>query len=412
MKISAINFSCPVPRKSKVTNSIKPNGVFVSNGDSFQKNYQPSFGFDPVSLAVLAGYLASMGTLVAVANYQIKRDEEKERQEQERLDKERQLKLNEISNSLGVSVKDAANYHDAFLKCADIPIKGNGQEIGLNAVMGYKIEKYKLAVDVVAPIVRAQMKWGLFSLVPNGVLLYGPSGSGKTYIADKLLEHMKYFGVKNKEINFDEDNHEQNVSNIVQAFEEAKKHFEESGEYTVIKLPEDIDNYIIDRNSENASYNLETAALIKYCENCAENGAVCLATANNPKKIDKAILRPGRTDIKLPIGNMDDYAISDMIKYSLYKYGESDIVEEFDYQKVVETMEENSYIHTPYEIETFVKAAKNHCWDPNAHICADDVIAQMVKYNDDGLLSLDEEGIIKFQDDQTYIKLLDRKHKK
>jgi len=401
MKISAINTAVPALKNTNMRTNKAVTNVINSNYNQGHQNKNknksnPSFGFDPVTFALFAGYVAFYAGTVVVANHQIAYQNMESELHRKEVEEEYQNKINDISNKYKVSVDDAKKFHDKYLGCASIPVKGGGNETGLNAVMGYEVEKYKLAMEIIAPIVNKD------SNIPNGIILYGPPGGGKTYIADKLGEHLAHFGTDVKQIDFDESDHKGNADKIAQTFKNAEEHFKETGKYTLIRLPDDIDNYFIDRNNENAEYNQEASALIKYGENCAKRGAVWISTANNPRRIDKAVLRPGRTDFKLAIGNMENYAVADMIKYSLYKNGESDIVDKFNYKKVVDFMNEKQYIHTPKEIETIVENAVKHNFS-GEHLNEDGLIASIAAFNSEDFPVLDENMIEKFEDDQSYM---------
>ncbi len=405
MKISALNVSRPVSANSRRLNNKQNNGMTANQTkQNVFKNepYKPSFGFDPFILGLYGVYMLFYAGAVVVANRKIHYDEMESELAAKKVAEEEQKKLNDISNTYGISINEAKEYQWQFLKRASIPQKCNGDEIGMNAVMGYEFEKYKLAMDVIVPVVNAQ-NGDTNAKVPNGVILYGPPGGGKTYIADKLGEHLQYFHTNIEDIDFSESNHEENVEKIVKAFTDAEENFKETGKYTLIRLPEDIDLTLVDRNRKDAAYTAETAAMIKYAENCSQRGAIWLSTANNPRNIDNAILRPGRADVKIPIGNMKDYAVADMIRYSLYRNGEEKSVGNFNYKKVTDTMNEKKYVHTPYELEYFVMSAKAHKTQPDANLNADMVIAEMVDYNENDFPVLDSQTRKKFKQDQNFM---------
>ncbi len=386
----------------KMTNSYGKAQIVIN------RHYNPSFGMDPVMLAAILGYALFYTGVVGASVYKTNLDEKERAEEQARIEKETNDSINNISQKFGVSYEDAKNYHYSFLRLADIPITNDGNEKGLNAVQGYGVEKYKLAMDLIAPIVSAStgQYLGYSKQLPNGVLLYGPTGGGKTYMADKVCEHLRYLGMKVTDVDLSETNHSQNVRTIQKAFSDAKENYEKTGKITLINFKQDIDNFFMDRRNHPECVR-EIRALLKCSDKCAQKGAVWIGTANNPQLMDPAILRPGRADLKIPIGNMEDFAVSDMIKYTLYKYGEQNSAQDFDYQKVIDTMKDDMLIYTPAELELFVSKARHHKAFPEQLITADMIIAEMKIYNQEDFPTMNDEMICRFNEDKEYVGKLD-----
>ena len=300
----------------------------------------------------------------------------------------------------------AERYHDDFLICAYIPATNDGHEIGLNAVMGYGVEKYKAAIDFILPLI-TKGKYEAYPRIPNGMLLYGPPGGGKTYMAEKICEHVKYFGVNVIKVELKDRGHDRNAEKIKKAFEAGKEYYKRTGTPSVIYFPQDIDNYLIDRKKV-PEYIKEVRAMLNSAENCGESGVSWIGTANNSQNIDPAILRPGRTDIKLAIGEMEDFAIADMLKYVLYKIDEKDSAEDFDFQKVVDKIKEEGISYTPAELELFVKDAKKHNPTPENFLTAELVMQEIDSYNEKNEPTLTPDMLEKFKQDREYVKNLDQ----
>ena len=414
MIISAINGVNLNPyKKSKINTNknIKPDvqnsKTILSTGNygKAQVRKHPSFGFDPFILGYLAFYAATVGAAV----YQSNLDDKKRAEEQRKLREQERRDVESIAKKFNVSIDDAENYHGNFLRHAAIPLRNNGNEVGLNAVQGYGIEKYRLAMDLIAPVVAKSRDsyLGYKAEIPNGVLLYGPTGGGKTYIADKVCEHLQYCGVKIKNVELDGNNHAKNVRNIKEAFSQAEENYKETGKFTIINFPQDLDNYFMDRRKYPDCVK-EVRTLLNCSEKCASKGVVWMGTANNPQMIDAALLRPGRADLKLPIGDMEDFAIGDMIKYTLYKYDERESSEDFDYKKTVDSINSSNIVYTPAELELFVSRAKSHKISPEQKISADMVIAEMEQYRQNDFPTLTEEMQKLFQEDKDYISSIDK----
>lgn len=390
MIISSIN-NIPMARNYGKINSNKNQSV--TNMQNYSKaSYKPSFGLDPAFW---------IGSLIGVyVNYRI--DVSRYKKELAKLEEERQKEINKISNKLNVSKEEAEEYFSKYLKLAKIPVKGDGDEIGLNAVMGYGQEKYKVAVDYITPIVANERKISLFDKsVPNGMLLYGPPGSGKTYISQKTCEHLDYNGVNVENVVLDPTDHKESAKIIREAFDTAKARYERLGKYTVLNFVNDIDNFFLDRNQTNDNLP-EISAFLQCAENCAKNGVTWIATANNPRKIDPAVLRAGRTDIKLAIGKMDNFAVADTIKYFLLKHGEKNSAENLDYETLVEAMEEELLVFTPAELELIVESAKVQKEHPDMLIDDEKLIDVMFDYKENGFPTLNSSSISNFRRDIEY----------
>ncbi len=420
MKISALNSAGYI--KNNKLNQIQSKKEVIFNNQSdkvslplsnygkaqigLHKKYSPSFGFDPATIALILIYAGVLGAGV----YKTNLDDKKREEEEKRIQQERENSINGISKKLNVSYEEAKDYHYSFMRLAAIPPSNDGNEKGLNSVQGYGIEKYRLSMEVIAPIVaKSEEKYlGYDGTVPNGVLLFGPTGGGKTYMSDKVGEHLRYLGLPVEDVELSESNHSQNVRTIKESFKKAEDRYKETGVLTLINFKQDIDNFLLDRRTHPDCIK-EVRTALKCMENCAQRGAVWIGTSNNPQMLDSAILRPGRTDVKIPVGDMEDFAVADMLKYSLYKYDEKESAEDFEYEKVLESMKENMQVYTPAELELFVNQAKNHKLSHNQLITADMVIAEMNRYSQNDFPTLNEKTKQRFKEDKDYIENLEYK---
>ncbi|MCD7879190.1 MAG: ATP-binding protein [Candidatus Gastranaerophilales bacterium] len=413
MIISALNGSIPLKNsytsnkkssKQQTTNPIQKN-ISQSKEENSVKNrknaYSPSFGMDPFFIMACALYGGFYALTCSIAMYQTEKMDKERAEERLKLAQEQNKRIKQTSNELGVTAEEAETYLYDFISRAEIKPSNDGNEIGLNAVRGYGVEKYKLAVDFIAPVISAQETKNT-SRVPNGMILYGPTGGGKTYMSDKVCEHLEHFGTKTTKIELDPIDHEKNCETIQKAYFDGIQDYKTTGKFTVINFVNDVDNLLPDRRYDNSAKK-EIGLLLRYTEDSASKGVVWLATANNPKDIDPAILRPGRMDFKLPVGNMEKFAIADMVKYSLIKYDEYDKDKKFKYDKIVNFIDENNQNFTPSELEFFVESAKNHKENPNEKINADMVLAEMQEYIGNDFQTLDEKTVKKFKEDQFYM---------
>lgn len=390
MIISSIN-SVPMARNYGKVKSNKNQNVSNTLNNS-KAAYKPSFGLDPAFW---------VGSLIGIyVSYRI--DVRRNKKEMEKLQEQYEKEISSISNKLNINHEEAEEYFKNYLRIAEIPQKGNGDEIGLNAVMGYGQEKYKVAVDFITPIVAKEKQVpNIDKNIPNGMLMYGPPGSGKTYIAQKACEHLDYNGVNVENILLDPTNHKKSATIIREAFDKGKARYERLGKQTVINFINDIDNFFLDRNQSNENIP-EITTFLQCAENCAQSGVTWVATANNPRRIDPAVLRAGRTDIKLPVGKMDNFAVTDTIKYFLLKHGEKASATELNYESLVEAMEEELFVFTPAELELIVKTAKNQKEHPDALIDHEKLIDIMFDYQENEFPTLNSDSMSNFRLDREY----------
>ncbi len=419
VKYNHINYINKYNQREKQNNFNEPknqkysNGVYGRAQVGLNSKNNPSFG---VLEDILGPMLESIGfgtasiaflvTCGFALDYLTHIPDQKREKEATRLYDLREEKIKNIENSMNLNYASAAKYHDNFLQIAEIQPKNDGHEIGLNAVMGYGVEKYKVALDFIVPVLLK--KQTNITRIPSGMLLYGPPGGGKTYMAEKICEHLQHFGVNVITVEFKERGHARNAERIKKAFANGKEYYKNTGKPSVIYFPQDIDNYLIDR-AKAPEYIKEVRAMINSAENCCDEGVTWIGTANYSQNIDPAILRPGRTDIKLAIGEMENFAIADMIKYVLFKIDEKDSAEEFDYQKVLDKIEAENLVFTPAEIELFVTDAKKHNPTPENFVTADLVIDEIDNYKLKNMTTLTPEVMSKFKEDQEYIRNLDQK---
>lgn len=410
MKISSINTIPNIRNYGRVkNNNIKhqtKGEETPKQNNSFSyasKTYNPTFGiWDAIAMGLLYEVIAYAGG--AYCTMKDMKKEEKERlAEEQRLAKERTEEVNAISKKMKISFEEAAKYHDKFLKIAAIKPSGDGNEIGLNSVMGYGLEKYKLAVDFITPIVANEQKTFISGgNVPNGLLMYGPPGSGKTYMAQKVCEHLEHFGIRVENISLSNYKHDENLAKITDAFERGKERYKQTGKYTVINIVKDVDT-IFEKGKANAPIHPDVAAFLKYAENCGSQGVTWIGTGNEPQNLRPEILESSRIGIKMPVGRMQNFAVADMLKYSLIKHGQEDSAQTLDYQKLVDMMEDDFLVFTPSEIDRIIIEAKGHKTHPKQQLTANMLIREMHNYNVESMSTLTSNELRKFREKRNYV---------
>ena len=327
--------------------------------------------------------------------------------------------ITKLANTLNISPKKAEKIHKQYLAASFIKPNGKAdQEIGMNAVRGYGMEKYKLMKDLLSPVVLAQkatekaiqtedIKDKALALkaqkgVPNGILFYGPPGTGKTYIANKIGEHLKQFGTNFVNLQIFGSNPEA-LDEFKNTVKNAKDNFEKTGKYTVILL-NDL-RKLLRGNSEEFDY------LLNSLEKAKESGVIFVLTVNDPKEVNTALLRNGRLDMKMPIGEMQNFENSDMINFALHAFDETKkYAEKFDIQKVVEKMKKEKWVFTPAEFMEFARLMSN-----SKIVTEDEMIELMGKlasYDKKAGMywnALTDDVLTNFNNDKEYVKNLDKK---
>lgn len=353
-----------------ISNKYENNNTSPFISDSYGRamlnmnNNSPNFGFAVTAAFIatcilLTGLLCTTITiysLINCGNHDTDVDEEGQQKALDELTKEYKTDIEKISRSMGKDKKEAEKYYNNYLQASYIKQK-KGHETGMNAVMGYTLEKYQIMKDLLSPMALAQKTSypQVRELVPNGVLLYGPSGTGKTYIAQKIGEHMKHFGtnVVDLDVNSAGRSEEAKIQLVNSVFDKAKQDFENTGKYTIININGQAGIFEKRKNNRNPNL-LDT--FLQRLDQSAKNGAVAVITINEPEFVDRALLRKGRVDLKMPIGKMEKFENAEMINFALYNNSTTkNYARTFDYKKVINEMEKNKWAFTPAEFLNFVK---------------------------------------------------------
>lgn len=149
----------------------------------------------------------------------------------------------------------------------------------------------------------------------RGYLLYGPPGSGKTSFIQALAGEFDYnIAIMNiSERNLTDDRLAYLMNNIP--------------ERTILLL-EDIDAAFNKReqtNNQGYVSGVTFSGLLNALDGVASaEGVLTFMTTNHPEKLDPAMMRPGRIDMKIEIGNATDYQVKQMFMRFYDKEEESE----------------------------------------------------------------------------------------
>ncbi len=169
----------------------------------------------------------------------------------------------------------------------------------MQRIAGYKEVISEINNSLLAPI--RKIHSGKKATPPNVVMFYGPKGCGKTLIANSIEEESGC-NIINLETTLDAS---QDLKNLEQAIESAKKHFEETGRYSLIRI-EEMDSFLNGKQNENYS---STVNLLS-----GNNHCTILGTTNFPNNVNKNLL-PANGTKTIFISYADKADLSEIIKY-------------------------------------------------------------------------------------------------
>ena len=178
---------------------------------------------------------------------------------------------------------------------------------GLNGMKGFVDERYKLLTSVILPVLETRKSDDAKKLVPNGILLQFEDKKDADVLSSALMEHFEEFGhhavyldLKNLDSYYRDakgsntDKTEFVLEELENIFYEAEEEHRKYNEYTLLhlknlnSLDEKTDDVIID-------------ALKNYMEQSASKGVITVFETNDVAKINRALLRTGRCDLKIKI---------------------------------------------------------------------------------------------------------------
>lgn len=153
-----------------------------------------------------------------------------------------------------------------------------------------------IAEDIADDIQKFQRNgdWYISKGVPyrRGYLLHGPPGTGKTSfvqaVAAKLKLNICYLNLSGGNLDDDQLNNLLNNSPLKS-----------------IILIEDIDAIFLERSSVQAKRcRVSFSGLLNALDGVrSQEGRVLIMTTNHPERLDPALLRPGRADLKIELNN-------------------------------------------------------------------------------------------------------------
>ena len=166
---------------------------------------------------------------------------------------------------------------------------------GFDAITGYEDFK-EIIIEQLKPIVdfEALNTWKIRK--PGGIILFGPPGCGKTFWASQIAQFLRFDFMEIPRSSFASiyvDGAVQNLKPILDQIEPR----------TVVFFDE-FDSVASSRNSSNSSSTESSKVvntLLQEIPKLIEREIVIIAATNYLSRIDAAVIRPGRFDLKIPI---------------------------------------------------------------------------------------------------------------
>lgn len=166
------------------------------------------------------------------------------------------------------------------------------EDDGLNAIKGHELERFQLLTNVVGPLVRAKENPDMKKNVPNGLLYIGYDGKFKDAMRSALRHHLVLHELAWEEFSMMGQKPYFALQNFSKILEQAKTRFDKGEGHTVIHI-KDIEKV------SNSKDRIEFDILKNSMEKAADNGVMFFMETTDVRNLDRALLRPGRCDVKI-----------------------------------------------------------------------------------------------------------------
>jgi transitional endoplasmic reticulum ATPase len=179
-----------------------------------------------------------------------------------------------------------------------------------SGVAGMRELKAILERDVILPLQEPELYQRYKVDLPNGVLLHGPPGCGKTFIARKLAEILKFEFMEVKPSDLASIYVHGGQEKIGELFKTARE------KAPTLIFFDELDALVPNRGEDfmGHHYAAEVNEFLVQLNECWKSKVLVIGATNLLKKVDTAVLRPGRMDKKICVGPPDLEARVELLK--------------------------------------------------------------------------------------------------
>ena len=250
--------------------------------------------------------------------------------------------INLMAERQKISVADAKKRYNDVIESVAIPLKKNGDEVGLNKIIGYAPEKYQIMRDLLVPLKFDKTDEAGLHPVPNGMLLYGPKNTGKTHIAKAIGEHAKEkFG--NEKVEFKEFmpgsmTKNDNGVELMEFFYDAETTYNDTGRRQLL-LFDDMDEFLDPEISPEV-----TAVFLAMTDRCADRGITWIGTVNKPENMPDALFKPFRLNSDININKTSNAEKSAVMSYM---WRQKERLDKTDHAKLLKEYDKSFNFYPP-----------------------------------------------------------------
>lgn len=174
---------------------------------------------------------------------------------------------------------------------------------------GMRELKTSLQNEVINPVRNPVLFEKYKILPPNGIMFYGPPGCGKTFVARKLAKVLGYHFIEIIPSDIASPYVHGTQDKIRKKFDDALDNIP-----TLIFFDE-FDGIAPNRDDTSHHYRSEVNEFLAQLDNLNEIEILVVGATNQLSKIDEAVLRPGRFDLKIFIPPPDFESRFEILKY-------------------------------------------------------------------------------------------------